>query len=75
MRRRGDELHAGRRIADPADILIYFVARQLSAFAGFGSLRHLYLEVCGVGEVVDGNAEATGRDLFDRAVAGVAVGV
>src|SRR3954449_8765757 len=38
---------------------------QLSALTGLGALRHLDLNVVGVGEVVAGNAEPAGRDLLD----------
>src|SRR3954453_18317248 len=38
---------------------------QLSALTGLGALRHLDLNVVGVGEVVAGDAEPAGRDLLD----------
>ena len=44
VRRRRNELHARRRIAQPRDVLIDLVARQLTAFAGLGALRHLDLQ-------------------------------
>ena len=46
---------------------------QLAALAGLGALRHLDLELVGVGEVVDRHTEAAGGDLLDRRAAQVAV--
>ena len=34
MRRRRDELNAGRGVANPADILVNLMPRQLAALAG-----------------------------------------
>ena len=75
MRRGRDKLDAGRRVANPAYVFVHLVAGQLSTLAGLGALRHLYLQVLGVGEVSDGHAEATGSNLLYSAVARVAVGV
>ena len=46
---------------------------QLSAFAGLGALRHLDLDFIGVGQIVTGDTEASGRHLFDGRAAQVAV--
>src|SRR5262249_30402233 len=73
MRRRGDQPHARRRVADPGDVLVDLVAGELPALAGLGSLRHLDLQLVGVDQVVAGDAEASRRHLFDRTPAQVAV--
>ena len=75
MGRRRDELDAGRGVANPADVLVHLVSRQLPALARLRALRHLYLQIARVGEVVYGDAEAPGRYLFYGAAAVVAVGV
>ena len=51
------------------------MSRKLAAFAGLGTLRHLYLQIARACEVVDGNAEAPRRNLLHGAVARIAVGV
>src|SRR5690242_9418004 len=48
---------------------------KLSAFARLRPLRHLDLQFVGVNQVVAGDSEARGGDLFDRAAAPVAVGI
>ena len=45
VRRRRDQLDAGRRVAHPADVLVDLVAGELAALAGLGALRHLDLQV------------------------------
>ncbi len=75
VRRRRDQLHSGRGVAHPANVLVHLVARQLSALTRLRTLRHLDLEVRGVAQVVYGYAESAGRHLLHRAAAGVAVGV
>ena len=44
VRRRRDELHAGRGITKLRDILIDLMARQLAAFTRLRALRHLDLQ-------------------------------
>ncbi len=73
VRWRGDELHAGLGVAEACDEGVDLVAGKLPAFAGFRALRHLDFEFVGVDEVVGGDAEATGSDLFDVGPRGVAV--
>ena len=75
VRRRGDQRDTRRRRADLADVAVDLVAGQLAALAGLRALRHLDLDLVGVREVVDRDAEAAGRDLLDRRAARVAVGV
>ena len=89
VRRRGDESHAGGRVAlreeesttsaiasasltkdgiithRSGNTLADLVARELSSLSRLGSLSHLDLELVGVGEVVGGDSESTGRDLLD----------
>ena len=62
VRRRRDELHAWRGIAEPRDVLIDLVSRQLAAFTRLGALRHLDLQFLGIDQVVavtPNRAEAT----------------
>src|SRR5439155_14722065 len=66
---------ARRREADLRDVGVDLVPRQLAALAGLRALRHLDLELVGVDEVVDVDAEAPRRDLLDRRAARVAVRV
>src|SRR5205823_4933727 len=75
VRRRGDEPHARRRVADLRDVLIDLVAGELAALAGLGALRHLDLQLVAVDEVVAGHAEAARGHLLDGAAAEVAVRV
>ncbi len=75
VRRRGNESHARDRVAHFGDHFIDFVAGKLAAFAGLGALRHLDLQLVGIDEVIGGDTEAAGGDLFDGAAAGIAVGV
>src|SRR5436190_9963044 len=44
MRRRRDQLDARRGVAQPADVLVDLVSRQLAALAGLGALRDLDLQ-------------------------------
>src|SRR5713101_10193321 len=74
MRRRRDQSHAGGGLAQPRDPLSDLVAGQLAAFAGLGALRHLDLQVAGVDEIFDVDAEAARGDLLDRRAHGIAVG-
>ena len=46
-----DQLHSGRGVAHPADVVVDLVARKLAALAGLGPLRHLDLQVGGVGKI------------------------
>jgi len=69
VRRRRDQPHPGGRAADPRDVVVDLVSRELPALAGLGPLRHLDLDLVGVDEVVDGDAEAARRDLLDRRAA------
>src|SRR5205823_403238 len=52
---------------------INFAAGQLAAFTRLGPLRHLDLQFFGLGKVETGHAETAGSNLFNRAIAGVAV--
>ena len=63
------------RVADPGDVVVDLVARELAALAGLGALGHLDLELVGVDQVVDRDPEASRGDLLDRRAAQIAVGV
>src|SRR5262249_43571566 len=73
VRRRGDESHSWRRMANLGDPRIHFVARQLPPFARLGALGHLDLQFLGIYEINAGDAETAGSHLLDRAVLGIAV--
>ena len=75
VRRRRDQLHAGRGVAHPADVVVDLVSGELAALAGLRALGHLDLEVRGVDQVVGRDAEPARGHLLDRAVPPVAVGV
>src|SRR5260370_924834 len=75
VRRRRDELHAGRREAHLRDPGGHLRTGERAALAGLGPLGHLDLEVVRVHEVLARHAEARGGDLLDRAPPGVAVRV
>ena len=74
VRGRGNEAHAGSRVADLGDPWIDLGAGEFAAFAGLGALRDLDLDFVGVDEVFAGDAEAAGGDLFDGGALAVAVG-
>ena len=65
---------AGRGVAHLGNPLVDLVAGQLAALAGLGALRHLDLQLVGVGEVVGRDAEAGRGNLLDGRAHGVAVG-
>src|SRR5439155_12509416 len=68
VRRRRNETDPGRgetRLRDPG---IHFPARQFATFTRLGALRHLDLEFLGFDEVLAGDAEASGSDLFDGGI-------
>ena len=65
MRRRRDQPDSGNREAESRDVFRNFVAGQLAAFAGLGTLCHLDLQLVGVDEVLGGHTEAGGGDLLD----------
>ena len=69
VRRRADQADTRRRVPRLGHPRVDLVARQLAALAGLGPLRHLDLDVVGVGEVFRRHAEAAGRELLDRRAA------
>ena len=69
MRWRADESDAGRRVAGRCDPRVHLVTRQLPALARLRPLRHLDLQVVGVGEVLRGHPEPARCDLLDRRAA------
>ena len=74
VRRRADEPHAGRRVADPGDVVVDLAARQFAALPRLRALDDLDLQLVGVGQVVDRHAEPAARDLLDGRALRVAVG-
>ncbi len=75
VRRGGDQADARRAVAGLGDEVVDLVAGELPTLAGLGPLRHLDLDLDGVGEIVRGDAEPAAGDLLDGAVAKVAIGV
>ena len=73
VRRRGDQPHARRRPAYAGHVVRDLGFRNLAALAGLGALRHLYLQVRGVHQVLGRDAETSGRDLLHPAGPGVAI--
>mmetsp|Transcript_19585 Transcript_19585/g.63107 ORF Transcript_19585/g.63107 Transcript_19585/m.63107 type:complete len:667 (+) Transcript_19585:756-2756(+) len=69
--RRRDEADAGRGAARLCDEVRDLVAWQLAALARLRALRHLDLDLVGVGEVVGRHAEAARGDLLDGRAAAV----
>ena len=75
MRRRRDQTHARRAVANAGDFLVDLVAGQLAAFARLGALGHFDLQFLGADQVFAGHAEAAAGHLLDGAGAQIAVGV
>ncbi len=73
VRRRGDQRHARRRMAQLGDELGHLEAGQLPALAGLGALRDLDLDLLAGVEIFRRHAEAAARDLLDHRIGIVAV--
>ena len=56
-------------MTDHPDVLVDLRAWQLAAFAGLRALSHLDLELVGVDEILDRDAESPRCDLLDRRTA------
>ena len=74
MRRRTDEPHAGRRVADAGDVGVDLSAGQLAAFARLRALRNLDLQFVGIRQVPNRDAKPAARHLLDRRPLRIAVG-
>ena len=72
VRRRTDEPHPRRGVADPRDGLVHLASREFAALPGLGALGHLDLQLVGVGQVPDGDAETAGGHLLDGRAPGIA---
>ena len=73
VRRRADQADARRRMADAGDVFVDLTSGQFAAFAGFRALHDLDLQLVGVRQIVDRDAEPAAGDLFDRGALRVAV--
>ncbi len=62
---RRDQSNSGNGVTSFGDIFRDFVAGKFSSFTGFGSLRHLDLQLVGVGQVGGRYSESSGSDLLD----------
>ncbi len=65
VRRWRDQSHARRRVTHIGNLLVDLVARQLTALARLGALRHLDLDVIRVDQVLGGHAKTAGGNLLD----------
>ena len=65
MRRRRNQAHARGGVAHLGDMLIHFIAGQLTAFAGLGALGDLDLDIVGIDQIFGGDAETARGDLLD----------
>src|SRR5713226_3171304 len=50
--RRADQADTRRGMTSPRNPRVHLVTRQLAALARFGPLRHLYLQVVGIDQVL-----------------------
>src|SRR5262245_53532404 len=75
VRGRGDESHARSRVPYFGDGRINLPAGELAAFTGLRALGHFDLQFLRVDEVKARDTEAARGDLFNGAVARIAVGV
>ncbi len=75
VRGRGDQLDARGRVPQAGDVVVDLVAGQLPALARLRALGDLDLELVGMTQVVDVDAEAARGDLADAAAALIAVRV
>src|SRR5438094_7215115 len=73
MRRRGDQLHSGSRVADLGYVIRDLAPGKLPALAGFCALGDLDLELFGAREIFGGHPEAPGGDLLDLGLEHVAL--
>ena len=60
-------------MADAGDVLVHLMAWKLTTLTGFGTLRHLDLEVVGVDQIFRRHAKAARRNLLDGRALGIAV--
>src|SRR5215475_13155771 len=65
---RRDKRHAGLSMAKPRNQTAHFMARELSAFTGLGTLRHLDLDLLGMRQVLGRDAKAARGNLLDLVV-------
>ena len=72
MRRRRDQRRVRLRAPQPRDVIHHLDGRNLPAFAGLRSLRHLDLQLAGGEQIRRRHAEARRRHLLGRAVAPIA---
>ncbi len=73
MRRRADQADARRRMPNAGDVFVDLASGQFAAFTGLRALHDLDLQLVGVRQIVDRDAEPAAGDLFDRGALRVAV--
>ena len=74
MRRWRNQSDARRGVPCLGNLGENLAPRQFAAFTRLGALSHLDLQFLGVDEVIARHTKPAGRDLFDGAVLGIAVG-
>ncbi len=75
VRRRRDQRHARRRMAQLGDELGHLEAGQLPAFAGLCALRDLDFDLVAGVEIFRRHAKATAGDLLHPGIGVVAIGI
>src|SRR5260370_27414367 len=73
MRRRRNESNPGSGVADLSDPRVNFLARQLTALARFGALRHFNLQFFGLHQVLAGHAKADGSYFLVGTILGISI--
>ena len=74
MRRRTNQAHAGRAVADARNGFIHLASGQLAALTGLRALGNFDLQFVGVREVPDGHPKPARGNLLDRRALGITVG-
>ena len=65
MRRWRNKCDARHSITQASNQLVYLTTRQLTTFAGLGTLRDLDLQHIGVNQILRRHTKASGRNLLD----------
>src|SRR6267142_126293 len=73
MRWGRNQSNAWSRMTDATDPIVYLMTRELSSFSGFRALRHFYLKLFCIGEVITGYTKSPGGYLFNRGIFPIAI--
>ena len=66
VRGRRNQRHAWRGVANPSDVVIHLVTRQLTTFTGLSTLRHFDLQLIGVDQIVCRHTKTATCNLLNR---------